>query len=63
MAKKTRKRSFRAWSSEDVKTLRTLAKARMSGPQIAKTLKRTVGAVSQKAMHIGVRFRSVRRTK
>jgi hypothetical protein len=63
MAKKARRRSFRAWSKEDVKDLRSLAKARMSGAQIAKKLKRTPGAVSQKAMHLGVRFRSIRRKK
>ncbi len=63
MAKKTKRRPFKAWSSEDVKTLRSLAKARMSGPQIAKKLKRTPGAVSQKAFSLGVRFRSVQGKK
>ena len=38
-----------------------LAKARMSGPKIAKTLGRTAGAVAQKAMKLGVRFRSIER--
>ena len=33
----------------------------MSGPQIAKKLKRTPGAVGQKAFALGVRFRSVAR--
>jgi hypothetical protein len=37
MAKKKR-RVIRAWSAEDVKTLRALAKARLSGPQVAKKL-------------------------
>jgi hypothetical protein len=59
MASKTKKRPFKAWSKEDVKTLRSLAKARMSGPRIAKKLKRTKGAVSQKAFSLGVRLRSV----
>jgi hypothetical protein len=63
MAKKTKKRPFKAWSKDDVKTLRSLAKERMSGPQIAKKLKRTAGAVSQKAHALGVRFRSVRKAK
>jgi hypothetical protein len=61
MVKKAKRRTIRAWSSEDVRSLRSFAKARMSGPQIAKKLKRTLGAVSQKAMNLGIRFRSVRR--
>jgi len=59
MAKKQRRRVIRAWSKEDVKNLRDLAKARMSAPQIAKKLRRTPGAVSQKGFALGVRFRSV----
>jgi hypothetical protein len=47
--------------NEDVRSLKSLAKARMSAPQIAKKLKRTPGAVSQKAFSLGVRFRSVNR--
>jgi hypothetical protein len=61
MAKK--KRIVRAWSKEDVKSLRALAKARLSAPQVAKKLRRTRGAVAQKAMLLGVRFRSVNRKR
>jgi hypothetical protein len=61
MAKKGKRRTIRDWSKEDVRGLRTFAKARMSGPQIAKKLKRTPGAVSQKAFSLGVRFRSIAR--
>lgn len=50
-----------AWSRDDVKSLRSLAKAKLSGPQIAKKLKRSPGAVSQKAMRLGVRLRSIKR--
>jgi hypothetical protein len=60
MAKKQKRRTIRAWSNEDVRSLKAFAKARMSGPQIAKKLKRTAGAVSQKAFALGVRFRSIR---
>jgi hypothetical protein len=60
---KTKRRVVRAWSKEDVKTLRTLAKARLSGPQVAKKLRRTRGAVAQKAMALGVRFRSINRKR
>jgi hypothetical protein len=61
MAKK--RRVVRAWSKEDVKALRAMAKARLSGPQVAKKLGRTRGAVAQKAMILGVRFRSVNRKR
>jgi hypothetical protein len=61
MAKK--KQMVRAWSKEDVKTLRVLAKARVSGPQVAKKLRRTRGAVAQKAMALGVRFKSINRKR
>jgi hypothetical protein len=60
MAKKKR-RVIRPWSAEDVKTLRALAKARLSGPQVAKKLRRTRSAVAQKAMKLGVRFISITR--
>jgi hypothetical protein len=62
MAKKKR-RLVRAWSKEDVKSLRALAKARLSGPQVAKKLRRTRGAVAQKAMTLGVSFRSINRKR
>jgi hypothetical protein len=61
MVKAKKKKLALAWSREDVRNLRALAKAKLSGTQIAKKLKRSPGAVSQKAMRLGVRFRSVRR--
>jgi hypothetical protein len=60
MAKRKR-RSIRAWTKEDVKDLRAFAKAKLSGTQAAKKLRRTPGAVSQKAMKLKIRFRSIRR--
>lgn len=60
MAKRVKRRE---WTSEDVRSLKTLANARMSGSQIAKKLRRTPGAVSQKAFALGVRFRSVRTSR
>jgi hypothetical protein len=57
---KTR-RVVRAWSKDEVKSLRALAKAKLSGPQVAKKLRRTRGAVAQKAMTLGVSFRSINR--
>jgi len=50
-----------AWSKEDVKNLRSFAKAKMSQPLAAKKLRRTRGAVAQKAMKLKIRFRSIRR--
>jgi len=58
---KGQRRTIRAWSKEDVKDLRSYAKAKLSGPQAAKKLRRTRGAVAQKAMSLGIRFRSIKR--
>jgi len=58
---KAKKKLIVVWSKDDVKTLRALAKAKLSGPAIAKKLKRSPGAVAQKAMKLGVRFRSIKR--
>jgi hypothetical protein len=55
------KRRLVAWSKEDVKNLREFAKSRLSGTQAAKQLRRSPGAVAQKAMKLKIRFRSVRR--
>jgi hypothetical protein len=62
MAKRKRQ-SVRAWSKDDVKNLRAFAKARLSGTQAAKKLRRTRGAVAMKAMALGVRFRSINRKR
>ncbi len=58
---KAKKKLVLAWSKDDVKNLRALAKAKLSGTQAAKKLKRTRGAVAQKAMKLGVRFKSIKR--
>jgi hypothetical protein len=55
------KRVIKAWSKADVKNLKGFAKAKLSGPATAKKLRRTTGAVTQKAMKLGVRFRSIKR--
>jgi hypothetical protein len=60
MAKRNR-RVVRAWSKVDVKNLRSFAKGRLSGIQAAKELGRTPGAIAQKAMKLGISFRSNRR--
>jgi hypothetical protein len=44
----------RAWTPEQVKTLKTLARKKTGAERIAKTLKRTEGATRQKAFSLGV---------
>jgi hypothetical protein len=60
---KRKQRAPRAWSKEDVKNLRSYAKDRLSGTQAATRLRRTRGAVAQKAMALGIRFRSINRKR
>jgi len=52
MAKRNGKR--RAWTSEHVRTLKTLARKKMSAGKIARSLKRTEGATRQKAFSLGL---------
>jgi hypothetical protein len=61
IAKSKSRRRIVAWSKDDVRTLKELAKAKLSGTQAAKKLRRSAGAVAQKAMKLGVKFRSVRK--
>jgi hypothetical protein len=51
MAKKTK---IRPWTKEDVRTLKTLAREMTKTSVIARKLKRSVGALHQKAMRLGV---------
>ena len=44
----------RAWTTEHVRTLKTLAKKRTHAAKIAKTLKRSEGATRQKAFALGL---------
>jgi hypothetical protein len=43
-----------AWTKEDVRTLKAHSKSRTPVAEVAKALKRTEGAVRQKAKTIGV---------
>ena len=52
MAKRTKKR--RAWTSSEVRDLKTMAKRKTPASKIAKKLKRTEGATRQKAFSIGL---------
>ena len=44
----------RAWTSVQVRGLKSLAKKKVPAKRIAKTLKRTEGATRQKALRIGL---------
>ena len=51
MAKKVIRR---AWTKDDVRTLKTMAKSKAGARKIAKSLKRTPGATKAKAVQLGV---------
>jgi hypothetical protein len=52
MAKRKKKR--RAWTSAEVRELKTMARKKTRASQIAKKLRRTEGATRQKAFSIGL---------
>jgi hypothetical protein len=52
MAKEVRK--IRPWTKDDVRMLKTLAREKMKTTVIARKLKRSVGALHQKAMKVGM---------
>jgi hypothetical protein len=52
MAKK--KPARRAWTSGDIRELKSLARKKTPAPRIARQLKRTEGATRQKASQLGV---------
>jgi hypothetical protein len=52
MAKRSKKR--RAWTSGEVRELKTMARKKTTAARIAKKLKRTEGATRQKAFSIGL---------
>ena len=60
MAKKVSTR--RAWTTEHVRTLKTLARKKTRAASIAKTLKRTEGATRQKAFSLGLSLELARVT-
>ena len=51
MAKKSKRR---AWTKEDIRVLKTLARQKTPASKIARTLKRTEGATKQRASSMGV---------
>jgi hypothetical protein len=51
MAKKSKRR---AWTKDDVRTLKSLARQKTPAAKIARALKRSVGATRQRASSLGV---------
>jgi hypothetical protein len=54
MAKARKKVVRRAWTKDDVRTMKTMAKAKSGVARIAKALKRTPGATTVMAAKLGV---------
>jgi len=54
MAKKANPPRRRPWSKEEVRDLKAHSKAKTPVEKISKAMKRTVGALRQKAMAIGI---------
>ena len=54
MAKKSRKIVRREWTKQDVKQMKTMAKAKSGVAKIARALKRTPGATTMMASKLGV---------
>jgi hypothetical protein len=48
----------RAWTNEDVRTLKSLARAKTPAKKIARSFKRTEGAIRQKALQLGISLNS-----
>ncbi|MES5485221.1 hypothetical protein QMZ05_20940 [Bradyrhizobium sp. INPA03-11B] len=55
MKKVTKKRiKRREWTKEDIKELKAHSKSRTPVIKISKMTKRTIGALRQKALHLGI---------
>ena len=57
------KKKRRSWLAAEVKALKTAAKSIVPAPKIARLLKRTEGAIRQKALALGLSLNSQRRGK
>jgi polysaccharide deacetylase 2 family uncharacterized protein YibQ len=64
MAKQSKtKIKRRPWSKEDIRELKSLARSKVSAAKIAKQFKRTLPALRQKAMNLGISLDSRARRK
>ena len=61
MAKKITKPQ--PWTKDDVRTLKTMAREKVKTMEIARKLKRSLGATHQKAMRLGVTLGARRKRK
>lgn len=61
MAKK--KRTIRAWTNQEFRDLKKFAKDKVPVATISKAMKRTAGALRQKASALGIAIGHQRRTK
>jgi hypothetical protein len=53
-----KKVTIRPWTKDDVRTLKSLARQKIPAPKIGRALKRTEGAVRQKALHLDLSLNS-----
>ena len=49
----TRRRKLKAWTSQDHRDLKAHSKAKSPVKKISKAMKRTIGAIRQKALKLG----------
>jgi hypothetical protein len=54
MAKRTKRVKLRRWTKEDVRELKGHSRANTPVAKISKLTRRTVGALRQKARHLGL---------
>ena len=54
MAKKTMRARRREWTKQDVREIKGHSRARTPVAKMSKLMKRTVGALRQKALHLGL---------
>ena len=54
MAKKTKRRTRREWTKEDLREIKGHSRARTPVAKMSRLMKRTVGALRQKALHLGL---------
>jgi hypothetical protein len=54
MATKTKRRTHREWTRDDVRDIKTHSRAKTPVAKISKLMKRSAGALRQKALHLGL---------
>jgi hypothetical protein len=54
MARKTKRRTRREWTKEDVRDIKGHSRARTPVAKMSKLMKRTAGALRQKAFDLGL---------